>query len=228
MTIREINRALKELKKDEPIYYLKHNKTNTYVKGFHYNRLLIPISPEVKYFNKLTGEYVERRDYDKLNLYGEYFEPTSISLFVKDDKHCFYFSEYNLKEVTGCKIKNGDEKLVASILKKEYNKRKKLLKDEIFFLPDNVREKFEKLNFAKMQKEELEDFILKVATKQAPEFRYLQICVMRAKELENANFQRNPVSLLSLYFQESETFSKYRPPPEIITRIRNGKSFIKM
>lgn len=216
MTILSINKALKELNKnDEPIYYLKHNKTNTFVKGFHYNYLSFPLSGEITWVNKQMFYETKEYDYEATRSYRKNVGDEKAELFLMKRGPVlltlYDSSGFQLNDLFGwrtfytkCEILKDKEKEVASILNKEHSKRKKLLKNDIFFLPDDLKEKFFNLNFLKMDKEELESYILKIGKGQTPEFRRSQLCLTKTNDLENANFDRNPVSLLSSFFEEQE------------------------
>jgi len=203
-TLRAINRALEEFEDDEPIFYLKLKKTNTFVKNIYSSKF------DFNFFTYKKMYYVCNKTNQKFE-YNRFITPPEDITWRYDGQEdmtilidgkiygqqLLAFEHKKNKNLIVLKIR--DEEAASNIresLVKTYILRKKLLKNDVFFLSNDDNKVFKNLSIANRNKEELEEILLKMFIGELPAFPIKQLCFERTEKFKSVFFSRNPMELL--------------------------------
>lgn len=219
----KINKLFQQLN-GKAYYFMKHKATGKYVYGVYscdyqlpdrqigtgkYQKIDDPnvVIDEKQYYALMHK--IRHNAIHPARLYNQIYEPASISVVRTQESYGDFVS---------LTISNYAD--VRSHLTKAKNYRKRLIKNNVIFLDDENKEKFDKLNFKKMTDAEILDFVTKIYKEEVPYFKKHTIGVLKTETLGNAHFYENPARFFYVFFEKGFTNSMDSQMSAILPRVQ--------
>lgn len=203
----KVNKLFQQLN-GKVYYFLKHKATGKYVSGTYRCRFDLPDrakgTGKFKHVNN-PNDIIDHNEYNKKcidtpyhasdyppKIYKEITESEAISLTRKNG---------SWGDVETVSINSYAEVRAALIKAKAY--RQKLIKNNIIFLDDENRQKFNNLNFKKMTDAEILEFVTNLYTHKVPYFQKSSYGIMKTDKIDNVKFYENPALLFHQFIEQN-------------------------